>query len=194
MTGAAVAVLLMVDGSGTDDQDRQLERLLGQERHQRLHSALASSAAAWGRQLAGDALHGAGPGDGLAEATRQVFGTHDGPLLVVWPCLPRLKPEHATGALGDLAAGCEVVLGPVIDGGLYLLGLAGPMPALSGVPEEKWRGPDAMAIGLTTARDAGLQVGLLRAERALQSPADVRAALADPLTAPEIVGILRPPG
>jgi glycosyltransferase A (GT-A) superfamily protein (DUF2064 family) len=191
MTGAAVAVLLMADGSGSDEQERELERLLGRERHQRLRSVLVSDATTWGRRLAGDALHVAGPGDRLADATREVFASHDGPLLVVWPCLPRLRPEHATGAIGDLAARCDVVLGPVIDGGLYLLGLARPIPALSSLLEEQWRGPDAMTSALTTAREAGLEVGLLRAERALQSPADVRAALVDPMTAKEIVGICR---
>jgi hypothetical protein len=38
-----------------------------------------------------------------------------------------------------------------------------------------------MTIGLAAARDAGLEVGILRAERALHRSADVRAALADPL-------------
>jgi hypothetical protein len=44
-----------------------------------------------------------------------------------------------------------------------------------------------MTMGLAAAQDAGLEVGILRAERALHRPADVRAALADP-TLPEAVG------
>jgi hypothetical protein len=47
-----------------------------------------------------------------------------------------------------------------------------------------------MTIGLAAARDAGLEVGLLRAERALHRPADVRAALADPLLPAEVARVL----
>ncbi len=44
-----------------------------------------------------------------------------------------------------------------------------------------------MTMGLAAAREAGLEIGLLRTERALHRPADVRAALADPLL-PEDLG------
>jgi glycosyltransferase A (GT-A) superfamily protein (DUF2064 family) len=109
---------------------------------------------------------------------------------VIWPWLARFRPEDAVGALGDLVAGCELVLGPLIDGGLYLLGLAGPLPVLLAISEERWQDPDVMATGFATASDAGLEVGVLRAERALRSAADVRAALADPLLPEEIGRIL----
>jgi glycosyltransferase A (GT-A) superfamily protein (DUF2064 family) len=102
--------------------------------------------------------------------------------------------QHARAALGDLEAGCDVVLGPAIDGGFYLIGLARPLPQLFALPEQAWRSPDAMTVGLAAARDSGLEIGLLRAERALHRPADVRAALADPLLAPELEPILRRSG
>jgi glycosyltransferase A (GT-A) superfamily protein (DUF2064 family) len=191
MTGAAAAVLLMGDASRSDEQERELEQLLGRDGRQRLRSALVSEATGWGRELAPDALRVAPAAGRLADATNEVFATHGGPMIVVWPCLPRLRPELASAALGDLAAGCDLVLGPVIDGGLYLLGLARPMPELFSLPDEQWQGPDVMTIAFEAARDSGLEVGILRAERALHSPADVRAALADPLTAPEIAKILR---
>ena len=115
---------------------------------------------------------------------------HDGPLLIAWPDLPRLREHHARAALDDIDAGCDVVLGPAIDGGFYLIGLARPLPQLFGLPEQAWRSPDAMTIGLAAARDAGLEIGLLRAERALHRPADVRAALADPLLPADLAQIL----
>jgi hypothetical protein len=47
-----------------------------------------------------------------------------------------------------------------------------------------------MRIGLAAVTEAGLELGILRAERALHRPADVRAALADPLLEPEVARIL----
>jgi hypothetical protein len=44
-----------------------------------------------------------------------------------------------------------------------------------------------MMIGIGAAREAGLEIGILRPERALRRPADVRGALADPLV-PETIG------
>jgi hypothetical protein len=44
---------------------------------------------------------------------------------------------------------------------------------------------------LSAVREAGLELGILRAERALHRPADVRAALADPLLPDALAKILR---
>jgi glycosyltransferase A (GT-A) superfamily protein (DUF2064 family) len=187
----APAVLLMPDTAIDDEQDRELERLVGHDGRRELGAALITEARAWANQVAPARVHEADPVARMLDAAERAFETHEGPLLVVWPFLPRLRPEHAAAALGDLAAGCDVVLGPVIDGGLYLLGLARSIPELASIDKDLWRGPDVMGIGLAAARDAGLEVGILRAERALRRPADVRAALADPLLPEEIARILR---
>jgi glycosyltransferase A (GT-A) superfamily protein (DUF2064 family) len=109
----------------------------------------------------------------------------------VWPNLWRLSAEHGAGALDDLRYGCDVVLGPIFDGGLYLIGLSRPAPALFALPERSWRSPELVTVAVTAAHDAGLQIGLLRTERALHRPADVRAALADPLLPEDLGRILR---
>jgi glycosyltransferase A (GT-A) superfamily protein (DUF2064 family) len=119
-----------------------------------------------------------------------VLARSRGPLLIVWPDLPRLRGAHAAGALDDLRSGCDVVLGPAIDGGLYLVGIARPLPELFALPEQAWRN-DVMGVALTAIRDVGFEVGILRAERALHRPADVRAALADPLLPEDVAAILR---
>ena len=108
----------------------------------------------------------------------------------MWPDLPRFRATHAVGALDDLAAGCDVVLGPAIDGGLYLVGISRPLPDLFALPEQTWR-HDVMGVALTAIRDVGYEVGILRAERALHRPADLRAALADPLLPGDVATILR---
>ena len=127
---------------------------------------------------------------GRSEANPAQVPRGSGPLLIVWPDLPRLRTAHATAALQDLSSGCDVVLGPAIDGGLYLVGIARPLPELFALPEQTWRG-DVMAVALTAIRDVGFEVGILRAERALHRPADVRAALADPLLPEDVGAILR---
>ena len=196
---------------------RALEPLLGPGGCVALQSTLIAQAVRWATQVAGDAVHMAhdppdaapelralvGPrtalfpqnGDGiaarLADAAARVFGRGNGPLLIVWPDLPRLRKDHATAALSDLRNKCDVVLGPVMDGGLYLIGIARPLPKLFALPERAWRSPDVMAIALAASRDAGLELGLLRAERALHRPADVRAALADPITPEPVARVLR---
>ena len=167
MSGAGPDVLLMApEGFG----GAELERALGSEPLAELRAALRAAAEAWARTVAPDAVHHAGGAEPLADTVNRMFGGHHGPLLVAWPLLPRFRRGHAAGALDDLEAGCDVVLGPVIDGGLYLLGLARPVPALLSLPEAGWQDPDVMTVGLTAARDAGIEVGLLRAERALRSP------------------------
>src|ERR1700722_13990959 len=97
---------------------RALEPLLGPERCAELQVALIAAAAEWANAVAPGALHGAherpaagpelrrlfGPevdlfpqnGDGisgrLADATARVFGHSEGPVLVMWPDIPRWHP------------------------------------------------------------------------------------------------------
>ena len=195
---------------------RALEPLLGREGCVELQSALIAHAAAWARQISpvpphvahdppdagaelrrlvgADAVlfpqNGEGIAGRLADGSARVLARAGGPLLIVWPDLPRFRTMHAAGALDDLGAGCDVVLGPAIDGGLYLVGIARPLPDLFALPEQTWR-HDVMGVALTAIRDVGYEVGILRAERALHRPADVRAALADPLLPGDVGTILR---
>jgi len=217
MSGAGPVVLVMARAPRRGEVHRALEPVLGPDGCLALHIALISATAAWAHSVAPSAVHVAhdppdggrelrplvGPdailfpqnGDGiaarLADAAARVFAHHTGPLLIVWPDLPRLRPEHARAALEDLRAGCDVVLGPAIDGGLYLIGISHPVPKLFALPEQTWRSPDVMSIGFSAVREAGLELGILRAERALHRPADVRAALADPLLPHGLAKILR---
>jgi glycosyltransferase A (GT-A) superfamily protein (DUF2064 family) len=210
-------VLIMARAPRRGEVRRALEPVLGAEGCRTLQSALIVQAAAWAHQVARDQVYVAHDppdaarelrellpgkvnlfpqnGDGiagrLADAAGRVFARNERPLLIVWPDLPRLRRDHATAAAGDLAAGCDVVLGPAIDGGFYLIGLARPLPQLFALSERAWRSADAMTLAVGAAREAELEVGILRAERALHRPADVRAALADPLLPDDLERILR---
>lgn len=213
------SVVIMARAPRRGEVRRALEPMLGPDGCVALQSALIAEATAWAqtvapervrvaydppdsapdfRALLGDEValtpqNGDGIAGRLADVAARSFGSRDGPLLVVWPDLPRLRPEHARGALDDLAAGCDLVLGPVVDGGFYLVGLARPLPKLFALPEQDWRSPDVMRVGLAAITDAELELGILRAERGLHRPADVRAALADPCLPEELARILRRP-
>ncbi len=210
MSEASAEVLIMARAPRRGQVRRALEPLLGPDGCLALQSALIVEAVRWANEAApghvhiahdppdaapemrdlvdGDAAlfpqNGAGIAGRLADAAARVFAHSERPLLIAWPDLPRLRSDHAAAALDDLLAGCDVVLGPAIDGGFYLIGLSRPLPELFALPEKSWRSADAMTIAITAVREAGLEVGILRAERPLHRPADVRATLADPL-APE---------
>ncbi len=137
--------------------------------------------------------NGAGVSGTLANASVLALGGGDGPLLIAWPELPRWRPEHTTATLTDLADGYELAVGPLFDGGFYLVALARPLGVLFGLPDATWRSPDSMTTVLGAAHAAGVAGGMLRAERALRTPGDVRAALADPLLDPQLRQLLRRP-
>jgi uncharacterized protein len=216
MSSQGPTVLIMARAPRAGEVRRALEPLLGREGCLELQSTLIAHTAVWARQIGSAALHvahdppdsggelrrlvgrdavmfpqnGEGIAGRLADASARALARAGGPLLIVWPDLPRFRRDHASAALDDLNAGCDVVLGPAIDGGVYLVGIARPLPELFALPEQAWR-HDAMAIALTAIRDVGFEVGILRAERALHRPADIRAALADPLLPGDVAAILR---
>jgi glycosyltransferase A (GT-A) superfamily protein (DUF2064 family) len=135
---------------------------------------------------------GAHRGERLIAAVEQAFASAGpGPLLVAGTGVPRLSAAHAAAALADLAEGCDATFGPALDGGFYLAGLAGSYAAVFTLPAEAWEGADLLTGVLSCARENGLELGLLRYERELRAPLDVRALLADPLAPADVVAVLR---
>ncbi len=125
-------------------------------------------------------------GERIAAAVDHVLGRAGGPLLVVGADAVALGPEHAAAAFDDLTHGCDVTLGPATDGGYYLVGLREPRPELFALAAAAWGGPRVLQLTIAAAEDAGLRIGLLRAERDLDDPSDARALLVDPLTPSDI--------
>jgi rSAM/selenodomain-associated transferase 1 len=197
----------------------RMEPLLGPAGCARLQAALTRRAAAWAREVAPGAAflaytpegsldemvelvppgtdlflqEGAHLGERLAAATARVLHMHDGPVVVIGTDLPTLSLAHAEAALDDLENGCDVSFGPAFDGGYYLVALARDLPEVFALPAGAWGGADVFELSLRAAATAGLQFGMLRAERDLDTPADARAALADPSFPEEIVALLRAP-
>lgn len=190
--GGPASVLVVPGPADIADGHAELAGLLGHERFARLQSLLLSRAVAWSRQAAGDHVTVLEPpaGEGLAHEVERAFADARRPVLIAWADLPVWRAEHTAGVRDDLAAGCDVSVGPVFDGGFYLLALARPVPDLLTASGDAWTGPDSMGAILGAAHEAGLSAGLLRPERALRGAADVRAALADPLLDAELRAVL----
>ena len=127
---------------------------------------------------------------GIGQAVAALFADGDAPVVVIWPELTRWRPDHATGALDDLADDCALSVGPMFDGGFYLVAFAGPVPALLELPDDAWHSRDPIGLAADAAQRSGLAIGLLRTERGLRTSADVSALLADPLVDDELRGLL----
>jgi uncharacterized protein len=193
----------------------RLEAMLGPEGCARLQTTLVARAGAWAASVGdpfvfftpSDAEADLAPllpagtrlvaqtdgslGDRLVAAVRAVFAEHPGPVLVIGVDTPQLGRSHADAALDDLADGIDVTLGPASDGGYYLVGLSEPRDAVFALPDAAWGGPEVMFLTMQAAVEAGLSIGMLRAERELDEESDARALLADPLAPPDIAEVLR---
>jgi hypothetical protein len=191
MSDRPVTVLVMdqVDGAGSE-----LETLLGTERAGALWNELTVQAEGLAREIADAAPRRVASSEALSDEVERAFAQHPAAVLVLWPSLPRLRPEHGHAALDDLRAGCTLVFGPLMGGGLYLLGLARLLPEVLAAVNQGSEGGDVTPAVLAAARPAELEIGYLRPERSLRTADDITAALFDPLTPQTVRRILTPDG
>ncbi len=153
-----------------------------------LERELVGRARRWADELApGDVVATSG---GVGETVAGLFAGGEGPVFVIWPELIRWRSDHATGALDDLADDCQISVGPMFDGGFYLVAFARPVPALVNLPDDAWQTRDPIGLVAKAAQRSGLGIGLLRTERGLRTPADISALVADPLLDDELRGLL----
>lgn len=93
-------------------------------------------------------------------------------ILVVGTDCPAVDATRIAAGFAALDE-AEVVLGPALDGGYYLIGVRAPEPALfAGMP---WSSPEILARTLDRARAAGLSVRLLPEARDIDTLADLEA-------------------
>ncbi len=144
-----------------------------------LERELTGRARRWADEIAPDAVVPAS--SGVGEAVMALFAGGDGPVLVVWPELARWRTDHTAGVLDDLGDGCVISVGPMFDGGFYLVAFAAPVPSLLELPDDTWQTRDPIGLAADAARSSGQAIGLLRTERGLRNAGDVKALLADPL-------------
>jgi rSAM/selenodomain-associated transferase 1 len=131
-------------------------------------------------------------GQRLTAAVSQVTTERPGPLLVIGTDAPTLTGELLTSAFTALHRGADVVLGPALDGGYYLIGLHRPQPALFGIDPGLWGGEQVLAATLDAATSDELSVRLLPPLRDLDTPEDATALLADPALPTSVAALLTP--
>jgi uncharacterized protein len=133
------------------------------------------------------------PGRGLADALRGTMERYlrESPVAIVSSDVPGL-PEGALGrAFAALGRGADVVLGPALDGGYWLVAMRrfheAPFEAIP------WSTPAVLAVTVQRCRDAGLAVELLSPWRDLDTMVDLAfvARAVETLRAPRTTALVR---
>jgi rSAM/selenodomain-associated transferase 1 len=108
----------------------------------------------------------------MDQAFKAVFALGYRRIVMVGTDIPTLLPSSLTQAFSLLATH-DLILGPALDGGYYLLGLTRPVPELfEGIP---WSTEQVCTLTRKKAEALGLKTALLPACRDLDRIEDLRA-------------------
>jgi len=111
-------------------------------------------------------------GGRMALAFREHFARGDGPVVVIGADTPHLSATTIADAIRVLDQ-ADVVIGPALDGGYYLLGLkALHAPLFEGVP---WGTSNVLQVTVGRCQDLDLTVGQLGVRRDIDTVEDLRA-------------------
>jgi rSAM/selenodomain-associated transferase 1 len=113
-------------------------------------------------------------GDRMARAFADVFALGYRQVLVIGTDLPTL-PGSVFGEAVTVLAAHDVVLGPALDGGYYLIGLRKPSPGLfAGIP---WSTDRVLPLTQQKAAALGLSIALLPVRRDIDTVDDLMAVI-----------------
>jgi rSAM/selenodomain-associated transferase 1 len=94
-------------------------------------------------------------GDRMSAAFSRLLAGGGRKALIVGSDCPTVDPDYLRAAFEALSS-CDVVLGPTVDGGYYLVGLSTPHPELfEGIP---WSTTRVLSETLKRVQDLGLRV------------------------------------
>jgi rSAM/selenodomain-associated transferase 1 len=111
-------------------------------------------------------------GERLHRAFSESFSEGAERIIIVGSDCPEIAAEDVRGALKELDSH-DVVLGPAVDGGYWLIGLRAPHSEL--FREIPWSSDQVLAQTLRRARNLGLGVQLLRILADIDTEADWNA-------------------
>lgn len=132
-------------------------------------------------------------GQRMSAAVDDAFAAGATSVVVVGTDLPTLTAAALQEAFAALTA-TDLVLGPAVDGGYWLIGMRRPRPDVFGIDPELWGGPRVLAATLDLATALGLAVHLLPEDRDLDSPDDAAVLLDDPRLPAAVRELLRSAG
>lgn len=116
--------------------------------------------------------------EAVADALGEALADHPGPVLLVAPDVPRLDAALADAALSDVTGDSVFSFAPATEGKPFLVALQRATPealALIGSRERTREEVFARAMAL------GGEVGMLRSERRVVTPADAASLALDPI-------------
>jgi uncharacterized protein len=137
-------------------------------------------------------------GRGLEAALARTLERHvaEGAVAIVSSDVPGLPPGSLGRAFAALEDGADIVLGPALDGGYWLIAMARFHP--EPLREIPWSTPAVLGVTLARCRDAGLRVELLEPWRDVDTAVDLAfvrqsvSELAAPRTAEVLLKLLVP--
>jgi rSAM/selenodomain-associated transferase 1 len=111
-------------------------------------------------------------GERLRISSEESFRRGYREVVIVGADIPRLAREHLEAAF-TLLCDHDLVLGPAVDGGYYLVGLSRTVPGIfEGIP---WGGAEVLARTIEKAEALDLRIGLLETLGDIDTPDDYRA-------------------
>ncbi len=111
-------------------------------------------------------------GERLSHAFAWHFAKGDGPVIVIGADAPDVSGATVAEAERHLGAS-DVVIGPSVDGGYYLVGLRAPSPTVfEGIP---WSTDRVFSVTVARCRACHLRVQVLAVLRDLDTAADLEA-------------------
>ena len=114
---------------------------------------------------------GAGLGDALASAFEHHFRAHFDRVLLIGSDNPTLTATPIHEACAALDDGCDLSIGPSVDGGYYLIGMRAPH--LGVFDDIEWSTPRVYAQTLAQARRLQLRTHAVREWYDIDEPADL---------------------
>jgi rSAM/selenodomain-associated transferase 2/rSAM/selenodomain-associated transferase 1 len=111
-------------------------------------------------------------GQRMAAALDEALSCGYQQVVLVGTDLPQMTADHIDSAFQTLDDHCDVVLGPSMDGGYWLVGVKRPAALFDDIP---WGSDQVLKATLVAAAKQGLSAALLEPLNDIDTPADLEA-------------------